>query len=60
MHTAAARVALMRGDVDEAIAEAAQALAIYDRAETVEEGRREKTLSVLAEARAKKAPSANP
>ena len=60
MHTAAARVALMRGDVDEAIAEAAQALAIYDRAETVEEGRREKTLAVLAEARAKKTPSSNP
>ena len=47
LHTAAATVALARGDEDAARVEAALALEIYDRAEAVEPGRREKAHAVL-------------
>ena len=52
LYTGAANVALARGDGAEAIAQAHNALAVYDRSTTVEPGRREKAQAVLESARA--------
>lgn len=50
---AAARVALARGDAAEAASRAQAAIAIYDGADMVEVGRRDKAQALLADARAK-------
>jgi len=47
LHVAAARVALARGDRDEAKAQVTAALAVYARADAVEVGRREKAQALL-------------
>lgn len=47
LHANAAKVALARGDVAQARSHAQRALSIYDHAEAVEPGRREKALEIL-------------
>jgi len=52
LYTAAATIALARGDVDEAHAQAKRAIDVYDRAEALEPGRREKAQAILDTVRA--------
>jgi len=52
LYVGAAAVALARGDADRAIAHAQDALSVYDRADTVEPGRRERAQAVIDAARA--------
>jgi len=52
LYAVAATVALARGDKPEARAQALRAIAVYDRAEAVEPGRREKALKILHQATA--------
>jgi serine/threonine-protein kinase len=50
LYVAVARVALARGDAAEAVRYAERALAVYDRAQMLEDGRRDKANAVLADA----------